>query len=109
MTERMNNLLGDLPTALPDELTEVLASSPHVRIERIISTGHCSPEGHWYDQAEHEWVAVLTGEAVLRFEDEEAPLLLKPGDHVNIPARRKHRVESTSSTEPTVWLAVFYR
>ena len=104
-----NNLLVDLPQSLAAELTEVLARSDHVRIERIISTGHSSPKGFWYDQDEHEWVIVLAGEATLRFEGDEATVMMMPGDHINIPAGRKHRVDSTSSTEPTVWLAVFYK
>lgn len=59
----MNNLFADLPTDLPEELVEVLTENKHVRIERIISTGHASPDDFWYDQDEHEWVVVLKGEA----------------------------------------------
>ena len=33
---------------------------------------------------------------------------MKPGDFVNIPAHKKHRVEWTTPDEPTIWLAVFY-
>ena len=104
----MGNLFADLPTALPEELVEILAEGRGVRVERIVSTGHRSPEGFWYDQSEHEWVVVLTGEAKLRFEDEPHPRAMRPGDHVLIEARRRHRVESTSGDEPTVWLAVFF-
>lgn len=105
----MSNLFEQLPDSLPDELIEVLAESHSVRIERIISTGHRSPEDFWYDQDEHEWVAVLKGEARLLFEGDEQPVLMKPGDFISIPAHRKHRVEWTTPAEPTVWLAVFYR
>ena len=59
----MSNLLGDIPTQLREEIVTVLAESPHVRVERIVSNGHASPADFWYDQAEHEWVAVLRGEA----------------------------------------------
>jgi cupin 2 domain-containing protein len=100
------NLFSELPANLPEELVEKLVDAPDVRIERIVSTGHSSPPGFWYNQAESEWVVVLRGEAVLAFEDEER--MLKPGDYVLIPAHRKHRVHSTSSKEPTVWLAVFF-
>ena len=100
------NLFAELPCDLPEELIEILVDAPDVRIERIVSTGHASPPGFWYNQAESEWVVVLRGEAVLAFEDEERTL--KPGDYVLIPAHRKHRVHSTSPTEPTVWLAVFF-
>lgn len=103
----MPNLFTDLPSAVPEEVTHVLASSDSVRIERIVSTGQSSREGFWYDQDEHEWVVVLKGEAKLTFEDAET-VHLKPGDHVLLPAHRRHRVEWTTSDEPTVWLAVFY-
>jgi len=100
------NLFSELPHSLPEELIEILVDAPDVRIERIVSTGHASPPGFWYDQAESEWVVVLRGEAVLAFEDETR--ILKPGDYVLIPPHRKHRINSTSLTEPTVWLAVFF-
>jgi cupin 2 domain-containing protein len=102
----MANLFANLPTNMPEELTETLATSQHVRIERIVSTGQSSPPGFWYDQQEHEWVAVLRGEAVLEFENEMRRLL--PGDQILIPPHQKHRVALTSQHEPTVWLAVFY-
>jgi cupin 2 domain-containing protein len=102
-----SNLFADLPRQMPDELFTTLLEAASVRIERIISDGHASPEGFWYDQDQHEWVVVLTGAARLRFEDDTVEL--KPDDFVNIPAHRKHRVEWTTPDEPTVWLAVFYR
>lgn len=100
------NLFADLPRHLPAELTTILLQADDVRIERIMSRGHASPEGFWYDQDRHEWVLVLKGAARLRFDDETVEM--KPGDFVNIPARRKHRVEWTTPDEPTVWLAVHY-
>jgi cupin 2 domain-containing protein len=103
------NLLSPSPSKLPSELVETVTKSKHVRIERIVSTGHASPEGFWYDQEESEWVVVLKGETKQLFEGESQPIHLKPGDHVTIPAHRRHRVEWTTSKEPTVWLAVFYR
>lgn len=104
----MGNLFTDLPSTFPEELVEVLAKNQHVHIERIVSTGHASPEGFWYDQDEAEWVVVLKGKAKLLFEDRET-VEMTPGDHVLIPAHRKHRVEWTAPDEPTVWLAVFCR
>lgn len=100
--------LGKESSGLPAELMERLVDTAHVRIERIVSTGHASPEGYWYDQSESEWVIVLQGEARLSLDNRPEPLLLKPGDFLNIPAHQKHRVEWTSKEEPTVWLAVFY-
>lgn len=104
----MENLYKDLPSQLPEELVSILIEYEQVRIERIVSTGHSSPDGFWYDQDEHEWVIVLNGEATLLFQNDES-VTMKPGDHVLIPAHKRHRVESTSTTEPTVWLAVFFR
>ena len=103
------SLFADLPHNLAEELVEVLAENEQVRIERIVSAGHTSPEGFWYDQEEHEWVAVLKGEAKLLFEGDDEAIHMKPGDYVNIPLHRKHRVEWTSPNEPTVWLAVFHK
>jgi cupin 2 domain-containing protein len=101
----LKNLFADIPASLPDELVQQLLGTPGVRIERIVSLGHASPEGFWYDQQAHEWVLLLTGAARLTLEGEE-PLDLLPGAFVNIPARRRHRVEWTDPTRPTIWLAV---
>ncbi len=106
---KIRNLFAGIPTVVPKEMVEVLAETQHVRIERIVSTGHASPEDFWYDQEEAEWVIVLKGEATLLFEGNEEPTTMRPGDHVLIPPHRKHRVAWTTPDEPTVWLAVFYR
>ena len=91
------------------ELIEVLVESQHVRIERIVSSGQKSPDGFWYDQDEAEWVILLQGEACLRFDGADPPIRLCVGDHVHIEPHRRHRVDWTTSDEPTIWLAVFYR
>ena len=101
------NLFHDIPDQLPEELLTTLFSAENVRIERIVSHGHSSPEGFWYDQDEAEWVIVLKGAAQFRFEDEAQPTELRVGDFLHIPAHRQHRVEWTTPDEPTVWLAVF--
>lgn len=103
------DLFADLPASLPGELVEVLAQSPHVRIERIVSTGQASPEDHWYDQDESEWVIVLTGEAAVWFEGQAQPRRLRPGQYLLIPPHCRHRVAWTTADQPTVWLAVFFR
>lgn len=101
-----SNLFSNFPSNLPDELFNTLHESTNLRIERIVSHGHRSPEGFWYDQDQHEWVIVLRGAARLSIEGVLKEL--RPGDYVNIPANQKHRVEWTTPDEPTVWLAVFY-
>ena len=103
-----DNLFADIPQHLPDELVTTLLNATNVRIERIVSHGHASPEGFWYDQDQHEWVVLLKGAARLRFENDEQPVEMRTGDFINIPAHKRHRVEWTTPDEPTVWLAVFY-
>ena len=103
------NLFADIPTQSADEQFTTLLQSSHVRIERIVSHGHASPLGFWYDQDQPEWVMVLSGSATLEIEGESAPRQLVPGDFVNLPAHRRHRVASTDTQTPTVWLAVHYR
>ena len=100
------NLYADLPPTVPNELFTTVLESTNVRIERIVSHGHVTPEGFWYDQEQNEWVVVLKGAARLQFEDKTVEL--KPGDFVNIPAHKKHRVEWTTTDETTIWLAVYY-
>jgi cupin 2 domain-containing protein len=78
------------------------------RFERIVSRGHASPEGFWYDQPDAEWVMLLCGAARLVFADEPQPLEMKPGDAVNIAPHRHHRVDWTTPDEATVWLAIHY-
>jgi cupin 2 domain-containing protein len=103
------NLLTPLPDARAAEAVDALLTRSHLRIERIVSLGQASPPGFWYDQDEGEWVLLLTGAARLRFEDESEPRKLTPGDWLDIAPRRRHRVDGTDPTTPTVWLAVFYR
>ncbi len=101
------NLLHDVPRSLPEERVQTLLETTEVRIERIVSHGHASPEDFWYDQPQAEWVTLLRGAARLRFEG-KAPIEMRPGDSVHIPAHRRHRVDWTTPDEPTVWLAVHY-
>jgi len=100
------SLLANLPRDLPEELFTTLLQAPGVRIERIVSRGHQSPDGFWYDQPTNEWVLVLKGAAKIEFADKTVEM--KPGDYLDIPAHRKHRVAWTTPEEPTIWLAVHY-
>jgi cupin 2 domain-containing protein len=102
-----NNLFEGIPENAPEELFTDLLKADGVRIERIVSFGQSSPWGFWYDQEENEWVLLLEGSAMLEFDDGEL-VDLNPGDFVNIPAGRRHRVEKTRPKGRTVWLAVFY-
>ena len=103
----MKNLLRDIPGDLPGELFETLVRSDTLHIERIVSRGHTTPDGQWYDQPLNEWVLVVQGAARLAFADGRE-VSMGPGDWFEIPAREKHRVAWTDPDRDTVWLAVHH-
>ena len=82
--------------------------TPGARLERIVSRGHRTPDGEWYDQEWDEWVVVLSGRATLLVEGEPEPIPLVPGDSLVLPAHVRHRVEWTDPAADTVWLALHY-
>lgn len=102
---KRNNLFANIPDQLPQELFETLLENNGVRLERIVSHGHCTPPDKWYDQSADEWVLLLSGSAALQFENGETHQL-KPGDYFLIPAHCRHRVEATDRQEKSVWLAL---
>lgn len=108
MTIATTSLLADLPGELPEERFETLLETPTFRLERILSLGHATPRGQWYDQDWDEWVMVLQGAARLAIEGRTEPVELHPGDNVLLPAHCRHRVEWTPSDRVTVWLALHY-
>lgn len=112
MTIDNNNLFANIPDDLSEEFFEDIVKSNNVRIERIISNGQTSPESGWYDQNQNEWVIVIKGRAQLTFLNEafenNKVVDLGPGDYLNIPSHTKHKVSYTETSQPTIWLAVFY-
>jgi cupin 2 domain-containing protein len=103
MNAHIQNLFKQLPESSAEEQFLTLFENAAVKIERIVSQSHSSPEGFWYDQSEGEWVMVLQGHAVLEFEG--GPRVeMKPGDYLLIPSHVKHRVNQTAPE--TVWLAL---
>jgi len=102
------NIWAAIPKQIPAELTELLAGSQEVKIERIISRGHCSTDGFWYDQEYSEWVMLLKGQARLTFASPPATVELTAGDYVDIPAHVRHRVAWTAEDRETIWLTVKY-
>ena len=100
------NLFEGFEAKAAEERFDTLLSRPGLRIERIVSTGQAGVDGVWYDQPQVEWVVLLSGSALLRFEDEAEPRVLRPGDWIAIAPHRRHRVEATDAREPSVWLAV---
>ena len=90
-----------------NEIIENIAEYGEQRIERIISLGHATPEGQWYDQDQDEFVLLLQGEAKLTFVDQDKQIHLKSGDYLIIPAHNKHRVDWTLPDSHTIWLTFF--
>jgi cupin 2 domain-containing protein len=86
-----------------------LLATDILRIERIVSRGHVSPDGFWYDQDTQEWVLLIQGAARLRFEGKDQLIELTPGAYLHIPAHQRHRVEWTEPAAATIWLAVHFR
>jgi cupin 2 domain-containing protein len=103
----MANLFEDIPDTFSEERFDELLRGSGVTVERIVSRGHASPKTGWYDQPRHEWVLVLKGRGVVAFEEGDE-VTLEPGDHLLIPAHRRHRVAWTDPDADTVWLAVHY-
>lgn len=108
MNDSANNIFKQIPNILKDELTEVILAQKAIKIERIVSKGHSSPPGFWYDQDMDEFVILLKGSAGLLFEGKDDTTVMGPGDYLNIPAHARHRIEWTDPSEETVWMAVYY-
>ena len=104
----MDNLFADIPATIPEEIFQTLLTGSNLRVERIVSYGHSSQDGFWYDQDMSEWVLLLKGAARVRFENADELVEMLPGSFVNIPAHQRHRVEWTDPNEPSVWLAIHY-
>lgn len=103
------NLFQAIPKELNQELVEKLIKQDTVRVERIVSRGQVSPPGFWYDQEEHEWLALLAGTAHLQIEGVEQLVKLNSGDTYHLPAHLKHRVAWTVPNQNTIWLAFFWK
>ncbi len=106
ITEHKYNIFETIEIDKKDEQFFEIFKNEHIRVEKIVSNGQKSPDGFWYEQSESEYILLLSGSAILEFEDFE--IELKAGDCLNIDALLKHRVKYTSHDEPTLWFAVFY-
>ncbi|MCX7879642.1 MAG: cupin domain-containing protein [Ignavibacteria bacterium] len=92
-----------------EEHFEELHSTNHLKIERIISKGHHSPDNYWYDQDFFEWVILLKGKAVLTLKNPNESIELSEGDYILIEPNRPHRVESTEPEKETFWLTISFK
>jgi cupin 2 domain-containing protein len=93
MTITKKGFFADIPADLKDELIETILQASGFRIERIVSQGHRSEEGFWYDQSENEWLILLKGSATIRFENQSQLIKINPGDYMHIEKHVRHRVE----------------
>jgi len=106
---KKHNLFEAIPAPKPEERFDNLLETGAFRVERIVSRGHRSPEGFWYDQDQAEWVLLVQGQATLAFENGIDALTLNPGDYISIPAHQRHRVLATAPDRDTVWLAIHFQ
>lgn len=102
----VRNIFRDIGASLGEEQFLTLWQNDSVKIERIVSHAHSSPENFWYDQAEDEWVIIVRGGATLEFDTGEV-VKLQIGDYLAIPRHIKRRVAQTD--KETIWLAVHIR
>jgi cupin 2 domain-containing protein len=93
---KTGDLFQDIPAQLPEEVTECLLTSGKLRIERIVSRGHCSEKDVWYDQDQDEWVIVLRGEARVRFAEMTAACICAPACTSTLP-----RMKNIASNGPS--------
>ena len=105
---RNGNLFEDIPATLADERFDTLLETNALKLERIVSRGHATPDGQWYDQPRDEWVLLLKGRAAIVIQGQQAPVAMSPGDHLLLPARCRHRVAWTDPEVETVWLALHF-
>jgi cupin 2 domain-containing protein len=103
----IENIFSKMPKEIPEEFFETIVKSDEVMIERIISKGHATKEGKWYNQNKNEFVIVLKGDAIIEYKDGKK-IEMNIGDYIIIPAHTKHRVLKTNEKVETIWLAVFY-
>jgi cupin 2 domain-containing protein len=96
---------GARPAAGEETFLELLGAPGGARVERILSRDAGSPPGFWYEQGWDEFVLLVSGAAVLGFED-GSERRLEAGDYAILPALCRHRVTWTEPGVETLWLAV---
>lgn len=101
----MTNIFENTEEAGEEGLFDLLQKGDHYRIERVVSVGHSSPEGLYYDQENDQWIMLVQGTATLELEGKLVDL--KAGDYLFLPKNSKHRIEKTSIEPACIWLCVF--
>lgn len=105
MDENLYILSGDISKKFETFLE--LYSDEKILIEKIISFGQTTPGEQWLEQDRNEWVLLVQGNAVLKFDDGTSKNL-SPGDYLFIEKNRRHRVDMTSENPYCIWLAVHF-
>jgi len=95
------------PLPIEFEMFQPVISNENILIERIISSGQCTPDDQWLEEDRNEWVVLLQGQSEIGFED-GVSVTLNPGDHLLINKNRRHRVIRTSENPHCIWLAVYF-
>ena len=80
----IDNLFSKIPDSIPEEIFEIILKTNNFKLERIISAGHATPQGEWYDQDTNELVILLSGSAGLLFKDDTEMIVMKPGDYLHL-------------------------
>lgn len=103
---KQKNIFNSDGIARDKEFSElILSADGEFKMERIMSFGHTSPDGFWYDQREDEWVLLAKGSAQIEFDGGDVVDMIA-GDYVVIMAGMRHRV--TKASEDATWLGFFF-
>lgn len=94
------NLFNDATVPQTGERFDTILAHKNLVVERIISSAVITPQE--YIQSQDEWVLLVQGEAELRVAG--TLVLLRPGDHIFLPAGTPHIIERTANN--TLWLAI---
>ena len=86
MYMKPENIFAQIAEAGEEEQFDLLFKSPNCRIDRIVSSGHSSPKGFWYDQENDEFILLIQGEATLGFEGGKGTCI--SGPQTDIEKRR---------------------
>ena len=98
MSFATGNLFVGLPPVPPvGEVFDVLLRHAGWTVERIVSWGHATASGEWFDQPGDEWVVLLAGRARLQIEGESMARELLSG-RLGCSSRRDCGIASCGRT-----------
>lgn len=97
---QIGNLFDDAIPPGTGERFDTLLAHRNLVVERIVSSARIDAQAQC--QSQDEWVVLVCGSADLDVAG--APVALKAGDHLFLPAGTPHRV--TQVEEGSLWLAI---